>query len=203
MLLDRFIFRSHLSTDEKLVYVVHQHWFAVYKPICKTSFFGLVVPAVLWLMFPGDIAFWIFGVWFVIGFASFLYEVVNWYFDVLLITTCGVIDLSWRGIFDKSSTRINFEAIIGTSYDKIGFWSNIFNFGMIVVEKEGYGENKLSLPWAVNPQLAEREILETREKCLHQKGLEDERVLRDILSGMVKEHVRGEREKKTKLADMI
>lgn len=203
MLLDRFIFRNHFHADEKLEYVVHQHWFAAYKPICKIGFFGLVIPVLLWLLFPTVTAFYIFSAWFILGFIRFLYEVADWYFDVLLITDHGIVDLDWRGIFDKSSSRVDFETVVGVSYEKVGFWSNILNFGPIEVEKEGHGDEHIALPNAANPQECERQILKAREKYLHERGMEDEKVLKDILAGMVKSHVRREREKKESLADMI
>ena len=203
MLLDRFIFRNHFHPEERLEYVVHQHWFAAYKPICKIGFFGLVVPAILWYIFPTKVALFIFGIWFIAGFIRFLYEVADWYFDVLLITNRGIIDLDWRGVFDKSSSRVDYETVVGVTYEKKGFWSNILNFGYIEVEKEGHGDERIELPNAANPQKCEREIIRAREKYLRERGMEDEKVLKEILTGMVKSHVRNKREKKETLADII
>lgn len=203
MILDRILFGSHLQDGEELVYVVHSHWFAAYKPVCKVGFFGMIVPVLLFAMFPTTPALIAFGSWFVLGFIRFLYEVVDWYFDVLLITDKGIVDLDWRGIFDKSSARVDYQTVVGVNYDKVGFWSTMLNFGRLEVEKEGHGDEHIALPIAAKPQQAEQEILGARERSLHQQGLEDQKVLREILSGMVKSHVRGGREKGEKLADII
>lgn len=200
MVLDRILFRSHVHSGEKLFYVVHQHWFAIYRSVVKIAFFGLLFPTVLWLMFPPG--FWLFAIWFIFGFLRFFYEVIDWYFDALLITNHGIIDLDWRGFFEKSSTRIDYEAVAGVSYEKSGFWSSVFNFGLLVIEKESHGKNEISLPLAEDPQEAERQILLSREKHLGERGLEDGRMLKEILSSMVREHVRHEREK-SKITDLL
>lgn len=199
MLFDRFIFGHHLHEKEKLIFTIHKHWFMVYREGLKVAFFGLLVPCILFTIFPTTPALIIFGIWFLLGFGRFLYELADWYFDVLLITNQGVIDLDWRGIFDKSLARVDFETIVGANYEKIGVFANLLNFGNLTIEKEGHGEEILTLPGANKPAEAEQEVLLAREKYLHERGLEDEKVLRTILSGMVKRHLRRKRE----LGDLI
>ncbi|MFH1546829.1 MAG: hypothetical protein ABIE14_05655 [Patescibacteria group bacterium] len=201
MILDRIIFASHLQEGEKLVYVVHSHWFAAYKPVCKVGFFGMLVPALFFAMFPTQISLWIFGAWFALGFLRFIREVMDWYFDVLLVTNQGVIDLDWRGVFDKSSLRVDYDVIVTISFEKIGFWASLLNFGDFTIQN--YGDLKLDLPMAARPQRAENEIMEAKEKYTRARGLEDEKVLKEILSGMVKRHMSGKREKNEGLADII
>lgn len=201
MILDRILFASHLQNEEKLVYVVHSHWFAAYKPVCKVSFFGMLVPALFFTIFPTQISLWIFGAWFALGFLSFIREVMDWYFDVLLVTNQGVIDLDWRGVFDKSASRVDYDTIVGTAFEKRGFWSNLLNFGDFTIQN--YGNANLNLPLAARPQRTENEIIEAKEKYTQSRGFEDERVLKEILSGMVKRHVSAKREKGESLADII
>lgn len=201
MIFDRILFASHLQDDEKLVYVVHSHWFAAYKAICKVSFFGLLVPALFFSMFPTQISMWIFGTWFALGVLRLIRDLMDWYFDALLVTNFGVIDLDWRGLFDKSSQRIDFETLAGVAFEKKGFFSSVFNFGTFVIQS--YSGENLSLPLAINPQGAEREVMEAKEKYTHERGLEDERVLKEILSGMVQRHVRGSKAAGKSLADII
>ncbi len=201
MILDRIIFASHLQEDEKLAYVVHSHWFAARKPLFKVSFFGLLVPAIFFAMFPTQIALWIFGAWFIFGVVRFFYELADWYFDVLLITNIGVIDLDWRGIFDKTAQRIDYDNVVGTSFEKIGFYSSIFNFGDFTINT--FGEGTFELKMAANPQRAENALIEAKESYTRDRGLEDEKVLKELLSGMVKRHVADKREKGESLADII
>ena len=151
MILDRILFRSHLQPNEKLVYVVHSHWFAAYKPVVKVSFFGMLIPALFFAMFPTLLALYIFGSWFVLGFLRFLYEVMDWYFDVLLVTNHGVIDLDWNGVFDKSSSRVDYETIAGVAWEKSGVLANVFNFGNLTLDKNSQGDLEISLSCAANP----------------------------------------------------
>jgi hypothetical protein len=199
MLLDRFIFRSHFYPNEKLIYAVHKHWFVIYKSGFKIAFFGMLLPVIFFSLFSTKFALVIFGAWFLIGFIRFLYEVADFYFDVLLITDRGIVDLDWRGIFDKSSTRVDFETVIGAAHEKKGFFANILNFGDFTIQKDSLGD-VISLPFAANPFEAEQQTLLTREKYLQKKGLEDEKILKSILSGMVKGHLQRKREG---LADLL
>lgn len=201
MLLDRFIFRKYFHDKEKLCYVIHKHWFTAYREGCKIAFFGVVTPVVFFLLFPTQTALVIFGIWLSLGLGRFFYEVADWYFDVLLVTNRGVIDLDWRGIFEKSLTRVEFETVIGVSYEQAGLYANLLNFGDLEVEREGHSKEVIGLPMAANPAEAERQVLLAREECLHARSLEDEKILREILSGMVKHHLRGKREKQ--LSDLI
>ena len=201
MILDRIIFSGHLQDDEKLIYVVHTHWFAAYSQLFKSAFFGMLIPALFYAMFPVVAAAWIFGVWFILGFLRFFRDVADWYFDAFLITNTGIIDLDWRGFFDKSSTRIAFDDVVGISHEKKGFWASVFNFGDFLVQTDGTTE--INLENAVAPQRAEMRLLEAKDTYSRERGLEDEKVLKEILSGMVKRHVRGEKEKTSGLADII
>ncbi len=151
-------------------------------------------------MFPPG--FWVFVVWFVLAFLRFLYEVIDWYFDAILITDHGVVYLDWRGFFDKASHRTDFETIAGIVYEKSGFWSNLLNFGALAVDKEGAEEERIALSHAIDPLEAERQVLLAKERYTHENALESEKALKEILSGMVAEHVRKERQQ-SKLADML
>jgi len=201
VILDRIFFASHLQDDEKLVYVVHSHWFASYRPIFKVAFFGLAVPAIFFAIFPLKLSAWIFGTWFVFGVFRFFREIADWYFDAFLITNLGVIDLDWRGIFDKSTTRVSFDDLVGITYEKRGFWASVFNFGHFIIQNDGNSE--IDLPNAINPQRAEKEVLSAKEKYAHTRGMEDEKVLKEVLAGMVQRHVRNEKKKSHELADLI
>ncbi len=200
MILDRLIFRSHLHPAEKLLYVAHQHWFAIYRSVVKIGFFGLLIPVVLWLMFPPG--FWVFVVWFALAFLRFLYEVINWYLDAILITSEGITYLDWRGFFDKSSQRVEFDTVIGVIYDKNGFWANIFNFGLLTMDKGGGEEERIFLSRAADPAEVEQQFLLAKENHAREHALESEKALKEILSGMVADHVRKERQD-SKLADML
>ena len=113
----------------------------------------------------------------------------KWYFDVLLITNYGVVDIDWRGIFDKSSTRIDYGTIIGVSYEKSGAAQTLFDYGPLVIEIEHSGERQVALPNAASPLEAEEKILTLKEKFIQKHSLENEHALKEILSEMVAHHV--------------
>jgi len=194
VILDRLLFNGHLHHGERLLYAVHQHWWAVYTAATKAAFFGILLPILFYLVFPP--AQLIFLAWVVLGFLVFLYRIVDWYFDVILITSMGIIGLDWRGIFDKSSHRADFETVAGVIYEKTGFWSTMLNFGPLFVDKEGAEEERIWLSHAADPLEAERQVLLAKEAYSHEHALESEDALKEILSNLVADHVRREKEKK-------
>lgn len=197
LLLDRVLFHSHLHPGEHLVYVVHKHWWVISGSLVKIGFFGWLFPIMLFLLFPGG--FWIFVIWFLIAFISFLYLMINWYFDALLVTSHGLVDLDWRGFFDKTLARIEFEGVEGVEYTKTGFWATILNFGHLVIEAEGH---HLGLSFTADPQAAEHAILHAKEHALEEKSFESEEALKQILADVVASHMRKKKGGE-ELADLL
>lgn len=196
VLVDRVLFHSHLHPGERLLYVVHQHWWVVGGQMAKIGFFGWLLPIVFFLMFPTGL--WIFVAWLIFGVLSFLYTTINWYFDTVLVTDMGLIDLDWRGIFDKTSHRISFEEMEGVEYAKTGFWATVLNFGHLTIMAEGH---HLGLPYTADPQAAEHAILHAKEYAEKEQGMESEEALREILSEIVANHMRAKKEER--LSDLL
>ncbi len=196
VILDRVLFHSHLHPGERLSYVVHQHWWTVGRPLAKVGFFGWLLPIIFIFMFPAGL--WLFGVWLLFGFFSFIYTVINWYFDAVLVTNLGLIDLDWRGFFDKTTKRIDFESIESAECIQTGFWATVLNFGDLVISTEVH---HLGLPYTADPQGAEHAILHAKEHAEKEHSLESEEVLREVLSEIVANHIRSKKE--GGLADLL
>lgn len=196
MIFDKIVFAKHLQEEEQLLFVVHNHWIIFLPVFFKVSFFGIFLPVMLWILFPK--IFLVAMGWVIFGGLRLFYDALDWYLDAILVTNLGVIDLDWRGIFSKSSNRIEYEAMIGVEQDKHGFWSHIFDFGVLVIARDGHGGSEISLPYAHHPAAAEEQILEIREQFMHHHTIHHEESLKEILSQMVAKHVREEREKENR-----
>ena len=125
------------------------------------------------------------------SFRIFLYFVktMEWYYDCLLITSIGVVDIERRGIFDNSSKRIEYESIDGVSYVIKGFLPTLLNYGDIVVDKMG-SDIQINLQDAANPRKVEKIIMKHQEECMEKKSYVDHEALKGLLADMITTHVK-------------
>lgn len=184
-MLANIMYRSYLNPGEKILYVGHVHPFTVYVDFLKHLFFGLALPGLFYLMMP---PLWIaWAIWAGAGVLYMIHFYLDWYYDALLITNQSLIDLEWKGMFNRSSTRIEYHTIEGISYEVNGFWATILNFGDIGVERIGAGK-PMGLDAIAFPKTVEREILEAQNEFMRNKSFRDHQSLKDLLASMLTDH---------------
>lgn len=188
MKLRHYIFSSHLDEGEKILEVAHRHALVLKFDSFKTFMFGVIFPTLLYLIFPQ--ALFICIVWWVIGFMGMLYHFIDWYFDAWLITNMGVIDIERNGLWERSSTRIEYHMIEGIGYTIKGFLQTIFNYGDITIDKLG-AQTSVVLRDASSPKKVERKIMKYQEKFVSSKSIRDHGALKDMLSEMIAYHVQN------------
>lgn len=187
------MFASYLDDGEKIVYIAHKHPLVLKVNGAKTSFFGVVIPTILYFVLFQDYLT-VFIVWWGVGLIGMFYHFIDWYFDAWLLTNLGIVDVEQNGFFDMTSTRIEYHMIEGISYTITGFWRTIFNFGDITVDKLG-AKTSVVLKDAANPKRLERLVMKFQEKFVFEKSLKDHNKLKDMLSEMIAYHVQNEKVK--------
>ncbi|MGL5830672.1 MAG: hypothetical protein ACRCZE_00825 [Candidatus Altimarinota bacterium] len=185
------LFAPHLEEEEKIFFIAHRHPFLMIKLSAKIIFFGFFIPIFLWYMFP-EIWF-IFLIWVLWGVIELNKMVFNWYFDAILVTNLSLIDVKWNGPFDRTSDRLQYTMIEGTSYAFRGLIQTFFNYGNIKVNRQG-GEVGISLDDAIHPARLESVIIKTQEKFLESKNLQDVRALKNLLGDMLTRHANDVKE---------
>lgn len=186
------LFRSYLDDGEKIVHIGHRHLLIFKLDAVKPFFFGIFVPALLYLLFPKFLL--AFVIWGAVGVFGVFYAFVDWYFDVLLLTNIGVIDVERHGLFDVTLTRIEYHMIEGTAYTVKGFWPTILNYGDVTVDKLG-AKTSIILKDATRPKRLERKILQCQEQFVYERSIRDHHALKDMLSEMIAYHVHNEKMK--------
>jgi len=180
-----FFYRSHLNPGETIIYVAHVHPFTIYKDFIKKFFLGIALPGIFYVMMP--ILWPLWATWAGCGLFSLGVFFLDWYFDALLITNQTLIDLEWQGIWNRSSTRIEYHTIEGVSYEKNGFWAIMLNYGNLSIERLGVGQpvglNNVSIPRSV-----EREILDAQNQFMRNKNFRDHQTLKDMLGTMMQDY---------------
>lgn len=189
MVLDKLIFNKHLEGGEKILYSIHKHWIVIMKPVLEVGFFGFIIPWGFYFMgFSSLLFFWIAVAWSVIAYLRFLYVLIDWYSDVWLVTSVGLIIIEWRGLFSNSSTRIGYEDVEGVAYDVNGFWPTVFRYGDMTLKV--MSGNNLGLKATAQPQKAELAVIRFQGEYISNKEHEDAGNLKNILSQMIAHHMR-------------
>jgi hypothetical protein len=151
----------------------------------RIIFFGIFLPLFGWWLFPQIMLFAVF--WLTIGFLRFIYEFFDWYYDVWLVTNASIIEIMWRGFFEKSSARIEYHIIQGIGYEVKGFWRTLFNFGTIALEK--FTGNPSIFDGAVNPKKKAEMLTKAQEDFVSNKSFRDHRALQGVLTDLLQRHI--------------
>ncbi|PJC36540.1 hypothetical protein CO046_05180 [Candidatus Peregrinibacteria bacterium CG_4_9_14_0_2_um_filter_53_11] len=180
-----FLFRSYLGDGEKIIFVIHRHVFMQAKDFMKIMFFGLLIPAFLWWLFPpfGAVA----GIWLGLGLIRFIYEFFDWYYDVWLVTNVSITEIVWQGFFEKSSARIEYHIIQGIGYEVKGFVRTIFNYGTITLDK--FTGNSSVFDGAMNPKRKAELLTQAQDEFVKNKSFRDHHALQNLISDLLQQHV--------------
>lgn len=182
----RLFFKSYLEPREKIFFVVHKHPILHIKNFAILTFFGLFIPFAIWFLFPQTLLF--VSIWGAIGLVRLIFEFVIWYYEVWLATNISIVDIDWDGLFEKSSTRVEYYHVETISYEIKGFWATIFNYGDLIVEKST--GNNVKFHGVFRPKKVARELTKHQESLTQLKIFQDHRALQNLLSEMLTTHVK-------------
>ena len=184
MFFDRLIFSRHLEDREDILFAAHKHWSSSYGELFKSAFFGIAMPWILYGLFPP--LFWIALIWSILGYFTFMHAAADWYSDAFVFSSESVVHVEWNGFFHRSASRINYLDIEEVSYEVIGFWGTIFNYGDLSIST---ASNTVTLKWTSNPKKCEAILNKIKTKKSDKKKMTDSNKLRDLIADMVAAHI--------------
>lgn len=182
MIIDSIAFRDLLDEGEKIVYVAHIHPFKVYPVLFKVMFFGMIVPAIAYALFPPFYAFWI--TWLGLGVVLFSYRIIQWYLDAWIVTNQSVIKQEWHSFFDKNTSRIEYGNIEGITNETKGFWGTVMSFGNIRIDH--MSGSPLFLNHIASPKKLERIIIEHQQQFVERQTMTDHAKLKELLTTLLR-----------------
>lgn len=184
MILDKIFFNHLLDKGEKILRVAHVHPFIIYSQLARILFFGLLIPAVAYYLFPPLFVIWF--TWVGLGLLLLIYRFMQWYLDAWVITNLSVIDHEWNSPFDTSTNRIEYGNIDGITNEIRGFWGTMLRFGNIQITH--VSGSPLILENVANPRKIERFILEHQQKFAREQNFDDHAKLKDLLTKLLREN---------------
>lgn len=185
MRIREFLYRGYLNDGEKIQFVIHRHLLMQMKDFTYITFFGLFLPLFAWVLFPEIMLFAV--VWLTIGVVRFFYEFFDWYYDAWIVTNESIVEVMWKGFFEKSSLRIEYHIIQGIGYEVKGFLRTIFNYGTITLDK--FAGTPSTFDGAVSPRKKTEMLTAAQDKFVTNKNFRDHHALQAILSDLVQSHV--------------
>ncbi len=188
-----YLFRNYLDEGEKILDVAHSHIIILKFSMAKPTFFGIIIPLVIYLAFPIPQVALVTVIWGLIGLYGLFFKFIDWYYDAWVITNQGVITIHRNGYFDVSSQRVDYHLIDDISYQIKGFLATMLNFGDITLDKL-VASNAIVLKEAPNPKKLERKIARYKEKYVAEKTMHDHNELKNLLAEMITSHAGGNKD---------
>ena len=187
-----YFLKKYIDEGESIMWVAHKHVLVLKFEAAKSVFFGVLLPIALYVLFPKMLVLW--TLWTMGGVFAFVYHYIDWYYDAWILTNLGVVDIERDGLFNVTSTRIDYHMMEGISYTVNGFIRTVFNYGDITIDKLG-SKTSVILKDAANPRNLERQVMKFQEQFVSSKSLTDHQALKNMLAEMIAYHAHNNMKK--------
>lgn len=181
------LFRVYLEENEEVFYVVHHHIITIFKPISKILLFFILIPIGLWSILDFAIIRLISSIVILIGFLKIASILLGWYFNALLVTNLNLLDIEWKGLFNRQANRVEYSQIESFSYSVTGVINTIFNFGDITIEKSS--GNQVVIKGAFKPKQKSQLLTKIQDQMVNSQLRKDHEGLKGVLTNLLRSHI--------------
>ena len=144
--------------DEEIIMVSRKHWVAYFTHILLALFIP-IIPIALLIISSNSIDIYgkttiylgLFVASLVISVNIVTTAIIQWYYNISIITDKRILNLKVTSIFQHSYTEILWRKIQDVSHDSIGPLSSIFDIGNIYIDTAGEGID-LTLKFVPKPR---------------------------------------------------
>lgn len=138
-----YFFKRHIPNGSYVQYIAHRHILVILKTIILNYLFWVILPSFLYYYIPfiqNHIPFFILEIFIILVYIKNLYNIVNWYSDVWIITDNEVVLLEWQ-IFSTYTTTVSYNSIEWLNYEQLGVIKKIFGIWDIIIHKIWWGDS--------------------------------------------------------------
>ena len=120
--------------DEEMLYMFRKHPIVMRKALIFSSLFLLagVLPSLIWPTF--QVFFDGLAIGFLLFVCTLFYSWIGWYFTVYIVTDQRFIQISQKGLWNRSVVDIGINKIQTVSYQVKGLEQSLLGFGTIVIQ---------------------------------------------------------------------
>ncbi len=171
-----------LTEGENSLKTVHRHIFSFFNDILSiVIFIGMpIVLAILLIITPKeytDVIFagdtnsgilFIAATWLLFAWMFAWYRWTDFFLDVMVITDKRIFEIKQNGFFNREVSSFGLDRIENIKVTQIGVLASILNYGDIMIETAGEGEN-LTFTYIPNPNELKKFIseLQDHDKIIH------------------------------------
>lgn len=141
---DQVFFQKYLREKEELIFVCHRHPLLIVDRIIVALFLGLLLPTFFYFnnsfQIQAIVPFLYFEIYAIILYFFLIYKIFDWYNDVWIITSLGILDIDWN-IFTRHVIFIDYHDVKGTEIQTHSFLDSLFHKGDILLYTEGEEDN--------------------------------------------------------------
>ena len=126
-----------LSPDEKIVLVVHKHWFVFLSHGLIIALF-VILPFLAYPFLNNFLLFIFFSsLWLLLCWCAFFVVWTNNYLDMLIVTNRRLIDIDQISLFHRQSSSFPLDKIQNITVEINGMLATSLHFGNIHIETAG------------------------------------------------------------------
>ncbi len=192
-LVENFFFGKSLEPGESIKYVVHVHPITFHLQLSKFQTIYLVIPAILWFLFPALKLLCLGAI--VYGIFKILMLAWRWYHQCFLVTNKGVISIRSNDFWHVNMMRLEYTSIGGVTYDIDGAFRTLMNYGDLTLEKAGGGgadeSGIVTLKGAKNPLEAELTISSWQKAHMEELSVQNQTDFQQLLEEMTKVYAKA------------
>ncbi|HPR10359.1 MAG TPA: PH domain-containing protein [Candidatus Saccharibacteria bacterium] len=120
--------------DEEMLYMFRKHPIVMRKALIFSSLFLLagVLPSLIWPTF--QVFFGGLAIGLLLFVCTLFYSWIGWYFTVYIVTDQRFIQISQKGLWNRSVVDIGINKIQTVSYQVKGLEQSLLGFGTIVIQ---------------------------------------------------------------------
>ncbi|HPO05601.1 MAG TPA: hypothetical protein PLQ36_00660 [Candidatus Gracilibacteria bacterium] len=187
MWFQKIFFYRHLAEGEKILYAGHKHYIVLFHSVFKFILLGAIIPWGAYYLTQVIIMLWLALVFSFLVLIKFIYALMDWYFDTVLVTNQSVLLLEWNGFFHQKSNRLDYSSIEGGEIELKGLGAKLFRYSDITIAL--IGSDNITLTQIYKAQTLLAQIMKQKELIKHQKMANDRDSLHELLLDLVQEHI--------------
>ncbi len=162
---------SILDKDDKVIQVVHRHWFSLVFPLLSAILVGLIGVAGFYIAarFPenvealGPLSMFLVAAatLILLGLVLILANLKIYRQNGLILTDSTLYYSVQIGLLRQNVSRFNYGQLEAVSFEQRGILSTLFDYGNLIV-KTAADHDDMNFTWAPHPKALAEAILESQ-----------------------------------------
>lgn len=192
-------YKKYLPEWTEIHLAIHKHMASIVNKTILFLFFAVIIPSFFYytsLWVKVKIPFFVVEIYLYITFFKIIYDILNWYNDVWIITDHALVQLTWS-LFKYSTFSVHYSDIKWLEIQKDSFIDSFLGQRDIVLHTEW--EDTLQIKNATDTKLA-YDLINQHMAWIDSQDVDDEEIIEeekvqnfdtvmDVLSSVVEDYL--------------